>query len=347
MARGIWEWENQHLLEIKTGGGGGGDDNGDGDSSDMFPAARVKFNTRAGLRMVDEIARDLLSRGELQEEEDGRGYSDLTQEGTIALMRAMETFDPKPSSSESFEDHARRGIFCAMSLALESSSRGRNAVPVEGTVEIYDPTVDGYATGYSLLSQPSEADDDDNDDADADGTPGGGPTSFADEERYESLTGRDEALLHGGEETEITEEEEEWVEPPDKVVGPLRDLIPDRAEPGPDETAQMDVMRGDVDDLLRNTLDGTELAVIRMRFGISHEGAGEDGDGNGDDDGAGELAYRQGRTFAQIGSRLGISRSRAAQIEAGALEKLRDSHSYAFVEQYLEDDDDPAAEVSL
>lgn len=375
LARSIWEWENEHMKE--EGGEGDKSKKGD-DGGEDFPAARLKFSTRSGLRIVDEVAREMLAltsesasesaKASASDVESGAGgasasYSDLCQEGTIALMRAIAKYDP--SMPDPFEVYARHKIYRAMSRAVADTARplrlpsrvhnvlkaarreadrlrsalegereptleeiaaavrvtpdqlrfyglvGRDAVPVEGTVEIYDPDA-----------------------------PPGDALAFADEDAYETVTGKDEALLHGGEVlAEVLEEEDEWVEPRDKIVAPLRDAIPDRVNHGPDEEVMEDFMRHDVDDLLVRSLDDRELAVIRMRFGLTPDA---DGTADGKSD---HPVYREGMTFTEIGAALGISRQRAAQIEQRALDKLRENYSSVFVEQYL--DDDHSAEVSI
>lgn len=108
LARSIWNWENTHFQST---------------NNDPFPAKRLKYSTRDGLRMIDQIARSI---------DDGERYADLVQEGVVALMGCTVVWDDahsdapgahvKIDSNLTFEDYARLKIEEAMSQAMKKSS---------------------------------------------------------------------------------------------------------------------------------------------------------------------------------------------------------------------------------
>jgi len=114
LARSIWDWGNsQRLLQSST------DDHSDTLQNKRFPAAQLKFSTRRGLRIVDKLAQELSQRDH---------YSDLVQEGVVALMSAMAEFDPKEGELR-FENYARKQIKDAMKTFLVDSSNAQRRFP--------------------------------------------------------------------------------------------------------------------------------------------------------------------------------------------------------------------------
>lgn len=93
----------------------------------------------------------------------------------------------------------------------------------------------------------------------------------------------------------------------------LGDLLEDDIMPAPTETAAANLLKEDVDDLL-TCLSEQEKSIIEMRFGLK--------DGHG-------------KTLAEAGKVLGISRERARQIEAKAIRKLRNSKVTGGLRAYL------------
>ena len=337
-------------------------DSKDSSKTNPFPAADIKFSTRKGLQMIKDIASDLLA---LQTEESSVTFSDLVQEGVLSLISALAKYDPShPKATggpSGFETYARHKILIGMEKALadaayrplrlpayvydtlkraqvestklqteldreptltEVASRirvepkklqfytlaARNSLPVESTVEIYDPD--------------------------------SGNIAYADEETFQGrLTespSHDGAYLHAGEVEEVLgEEEEEWVEPTAKRVAPLRDFIADEsAEGNPSQLAFQEMMRMDIEQLLRKTLDEREVDIIRLKFGLD----GGTYDVEDDEDAGGDGKTKNGLTFAEIGKRLRLSPQRVAQLEQSALDKLRQNYSSVFVEQWLEEE---------
>lgn len=355
--------ENEHLKNMTDASSSLSSSSDSKDSkADQFPAANIKFSTRKGLQMIKETANDLLA---LQAEETPLTFSDLVQEGVLSLISALAKYDPShPKTTggpSGFESYARHRIMTGMEKALadaayrplrlpayvydilkraqvestklqteldreptlsEVASRirvapkklqfytlaARSSLPMESTVEIYDPD--------------------------------SGSTAYADEETFQrSLTESpsiDGAYLHAGEVEEVLgEEEEEWMEPAAKRVAPLRDFIADEsAEGNPDQLAFQEMMRMDIEALLRRTLNDREVEIIRLKFGLD----GGTYDVEGDEDAGGETNTKNGLTFAEIGKRLQLSPQRVAQLEQSALDKLRQNYSSVFVEQWLEDD---------
>lgn len=107
LARGIWDWENTHFQPSKN---------------DPFPAKRLKYGTRDGLRMIDQIAKSM---------DDGERYADLVQEGVVALMGCTVLWDDAHSDAPgvhtkldkdlAFEVFARKMIEEAMTKVMNDT----------------------------------------------------------------------------------------------------------------------------------------------------------------------------------------------------------------------------------
>ncbi len=381
LAQSIWEWDNDHRLQEEQSEDDTLANNSHNDDSHngrkrvkeaKFPAAKLKYSTRDGLRLVDKIARELMAEGPAQSrgsatssssiaataDSSDLSYSDLVQEGVVALMRAMSTFDPdriQPGQppeqpQQTFEVYARKSIFRAMSIALASTGR-----PIRIPTHVHETLLHAKRARRNLRTrlhrEPTLAEVADRIGVTTEklslyqlasrGTlsvestveiydpSSNHPTSFTDLDTYEARTGKDEALLHSGEADFGLEEEEEWVEH-DKVVAPLKEIIADVNSEGPDEFALGDMIRHDVDDFLTKTLDPQELSIIRMRYGL---------------DTSNLIIGGKGLSLEMIGQKLGITHQYVSQIEQRALEKLRTSFSNSYIGAYL--DDDHSEEVTV
>mmetsp|Transcript_26494 Transcript_26494/g.39247 ORF Transcript_26494/g.39247 Transcript_26494/m.39247 type:complete len:358 (-) Transcript_26494:166-1239(-) len=115
LARSIWQWENSHFHS---------------NNDDPFPAKRLQYSTRDGLRLIDDIARSL---------DVGNRHADLVQEGVVALMKCTVLWDERHSDSskskhdaneeiteDTFEAYAEMSIKKAMKKALTECSDNVN-----------------------------------------------------------------------------------------------------------------------------------------------------------------------------------------------------------------------------
>lgn len=131
LASAIYEWETAHTQIAST-------------------TIKKEFSTRDGLRLVDELAREVLSSLDANtdvyvdfEEDSNNGsgetrraseksksiisYNDLVQEGIIALLRAMSTFPNYKKShgnkSTTFEKYAKEAIHSSFLQFIAATSR--------------------------------------------------------------------------------------------------------------------------------------------------------------------------------------------------------------------------------
>ena len=125
LASAIYEWETAHTQSASS-------------------SVTKEFSTRDGLRLVDELAREILNSLESDDDDDdetttdklGRkkstiSYNDLVQEGMFALLRAMSTYtnykslgrNKKNKSIITFEQYAKEAIHSSLLQFLATSSR--------------------------------------------------------------------------------------------------------------------------------------------------------------------------------------------------------------------------------
>ncbi|KAL3780581.1 hypothetical protein HJC23_004173 [Cyclotella cryptica] len=349
LAQAIFEWEKCHA---------------------QTPTAMKKqFSTRDGLRLVDESARDILSSITTDSQTSSSStakqtvsYNDLVQEGMVALLRSMSTYNnykshSKPTQTQknqqetTFQQYAQQTIQSALlhyiahtsrpiSLpqTLQTTLQSANAaaaqlrktqgsepsllqvanaiqippeklalyrklhrtivgrmetfVSVEDGMEVYDPTRAGSMTRVKFTED--------------DGTGGGVDTI------PEESDGRNSILP-----------EDDWeMQPPERIVAPLRDVISDTEEiNNPALYTHHLRMTKELEDFLCETLTEVELEVIQLRFGLVESRFGG-----------------RGWSAGQIGERMGMTKEEVVGVASGALEKLRKAAT---------GEDDPFVEVSL
>jgi len=109
LARSIWQWENTQLTSTSQTL-----------VNDPYPANRLKYSTRDGLRLVEDIALVLNDNGRGTKER----FADLVQEGVVALMKSTVLWDEQQNQQDSskaeilaFETFARGHIETAMKQA--------------------------------------------------------------------------------------------------------------------------------------------------------------------------------------------------------------------------------------
>eukprot|EP00980_Cylindrotheca_fusiformis_P011437 scaffold2649_cov137-Cylindrotheca_fusiformis.AAC.12 len=224
LAQRIYKWEKEQRLDKNL--------------------PQFEYSTRDGLRWVLDLVNTQLNNNRTPDT-DGK-HEDLVQEGVIALMQAMKTFENQSRPQETFEDYAKNAIMRALedySWGVKTASTGgtqsKPALSMESTVEIADPLETHYSNQEEWEVREPEQE-------------------FV-----------DQAVQYEG-------EDQMWVHQ-QQVAAPLRDMIPDgdKDEPllegdafNPDDLALTDMIRYNVDEFLGSTLDDLESQVVQMRFGL-------------------------------------------------------------------------------
>lgn len=307
------------------------------------------FSTRDGLRLVDSLARDILSSISSDHNE-VVSYSDLVQEGMMALLRSMATYNTYQSytvKDEGFASYAKKSVQNALLNFLAHSSRPISLpLAIQGTLQKANEAAAQLRIRLgkepSLLQVANEV-----------GMP---PERLALYRKlHRTILGRLETFvsmedglevydptLSGSmsppkfkeeetddEDEEITEldlvalnsQEDNWErKPPERTVVPLRDVISDTEElNNPLSYTHHLQMTRELDQFLTETLDDVEREVIQLRFGLVESKYGG-----------------RGWSAGQIGERLGVEKEEVVKIASGALEKLRKAAR-----------EDPFVEVSL
>jgi RNA polymerase primary sigma factor len=232
--------------------------------------------TQANSRLVISMAKRYLGQGV--------PFLDLIQEGNLGLMRAVEKFDWRRGNK--FSTYATWWI--RQSLTRGLADQGRTIrVPVHMNDRIRKVYAVAHALETELGRRPSAEEIARELDMDIEKV----ELALKASRRSISL---EKPVGHEGE-------------------SELGQFIEDETSEDPLETASLDLLRGDVEDVLQG-LTAREQRVLELRYGLR-----------------GHRAY----TLKEVGKIFGLTRERVRQIEKEALRKLRQPARARMLKAYL------------